>query len=149
MSVPILLCKFHTPEMRAGREKLHPDSRTLIRSVSHIDDAAFLLFFGSRVFENKLGPEIEFFLQIKQTTVRVDHDGLAVFSKFAARVALTFGLDWNARKHPRTAPFAAGLYFGRRMQLSWIVTRFESTIQAGHVSKSTVQKSRVFASQFP
>ena len=140
MCVPILLCKFHTPEMRAWREELHSNSCPLIRSISHINDTAFLFFFGGGIHQHKLGAKIEFLLQIEESAVRIDYDGLAVFAKFAACVTLAFGLDRNAREDARATTLAAGFCLDRHMGLSCNAAGFESTIQPVRVSKSTVQK---------
>ena len=52
---PILWGEFDTPEVRAWREEFDANSRSLIGSVSQVDDSAFLLFLGDRIDQDEFG----------------------------------------------------------------------------------------------
>lgn len=99
MRGPILLSKFHAPEVRARRQEFDTNSRSAVGSIAKIYDAAFLLLFRCGIYEHDFRSQIEFRLQIKQPAMSVDDNCLAAFIKAAAGVTFAFGLDWNARKY--------------------------------------------------
>ena len=105
---PVLRSKIHTPKMRAGRMKFNSNARALLRRVSHVNDAAFLLFFRHRIDQRQVRAQLERFVQIEQPAVRVDDNGLAVLAELASLHVLARSAHRYAREHARTAPLVAG-----------------------------------------
>jgi hypothetical protein len=81
---PIRLGEFDAPEVRGRREEFDADARALFAGVTHIDDAAFLVFFGDRIGEDELGAQFERSMKIEQAAVGVDDDGFGALAEIAA-----------------------------------------------------------------
>ena len=56
---PIGLGEFHAPEVRRRRQKLDAHALATAGILAEVDDAAFLVFLGKRVGDNKLCIVIE------------------------------------------------------------------------------------------
>ena len=97
---PILRGEIDTPEMRTGREKLNTNAHPFFGSVANINHSAFLLFLGHGINQNQVCAECDLFLKIKQPSVSVDHDRLAVFPEFTAMNALARCAHGYTRENP-------------------------------------------------
>jgi len=110
---PIRLREFEAPEVGARRKKLDAHAGALVRSVAKIDDAALLFFFGDGIDEDEFRSQIEGFLQVKQATVGIHHNGMAGFPEFAAVTAFSLCAHGDPRKHAGAAALGARLRFCR------------------------------------
>jgi hypothetical protein len=113
-SGPIRLGEFEAPKVRARREKLDAYAGAFIRSVTKVDDTALLLFFRDWVDQDKLPPKFKRLLEIKQTPVRIHHNGMAGFTEFAAVAGFSLCPHRDPRKYPGAATLSARLSFCRR-----------------------------------
>lgn len=75
--------------------------------------------------------------------MRVDHDSLAVFAKFAATESCPFHAYRDARENSGTAPLAARLGLGHWQKPSCNAHDFESNDTGGDVLKGAVCKMSV------
>jgi hypothetical protein len=101
---PVALGEFHSPKVRAGREKLDAHAGAPVGSVSEVDDSALLLLFRHRIGEHELGSQFEGFLKIEQGAMGIDHNGLAGFAEAAPLVVLALGADSDPGEDSGTAP---------------------------------------------
>jgi hypothetical protein len=104
---PILRREFDSPEVRAGREKFDSDAGTFFGCVAEVDDAAILFFFRAGINQHQLRAHFEFGLQVKETAMSIDDDGLAGFLKFLSQQVSAGGAHRNAGEDARTASLAA------------------------------------------
>ena len=85
---PVLRSKINTPEMRARRKKFDADAGPFFGSVAKVNDSAFLLFLCYRINQQQVCAKRELLLKVKQASVSIDHDRLAVLAKFPTVNAL-------------------------------------------------------------
>src|SRR5471032_969318 len=108
---PILRSEIHAPEMGAGRKKFNTYTHPFFGSIAKINHSAFLLFLSHGINQHQVCTQCDLFLEVKQPSVSVDHDRLAVLPEFTAMDALARGAHGYAGEHPRAAPlFAASLF---------------------------------------
>lgn len=111
-SGPIGRNEIDAPEMRRRSEELDADALALLGGIAEKHDAAFLLFLREGVGENHDGVDRERLVQVHQSAVRVDDDGLASFAE--APVVGVLSRDHHAHAHedPCTAPNLVEIRFG-------------------------------------
>jgi len=97
---PILRREFDAPEVRAGREEFNSHARALFRSIAQVNHAALLLFLGDWVYEHHVRSNLKFFLQVQKATVGVNHDRLAIFTKFLSQDVPTRRANGNSSENP-------------------------------------------------
>jgi hypothetical protein len=108
---PILRGEIDTPEMGTGRKKFNTNTHPFLGSVANINHSAFLLFLSYGINQHQVCAQCDLFLKIKQPSVSVDHDRLAVLPEFTAMNALARCAHRYTGENPRAAPlFAAGLF---------------------------------------
>ena len=95
--------EIHSPEMRRRRKEFHADTLALFDVFANEDHAAFLLFLRERICEDQHSADGQLCFQIEQSTMRVNHNGLAGLAKFAAQGVLAFGGNLHAFENARTA----------------------------------------------
>jgi hypothetical protein len=122
-----LRCEFNAPEMGARREKLNSDARALLGSIADIYDPAFLLFLGHRIDERDIRAHFKRLVQVEQAAMRVDHDGLAVFTKLPPVRVLARRAYRYAREDSGAPPLIALLPFRHGHELSCNARDHEST----------------------
>jgi hypothetical protein len=99
-----------------------------------------LLFFGDRIDQHDFGAQNERFLQVKQATMRIDDDGLAVLAELLAIAILSHRAHGYARENARTTPGAATWLLSHDYLLSCIGPDGESTVRTWKVSKNAARK---------
>jgi hypothetical protein len=99
-----------------------------------------LLFFGDWIDQHDFGTERERLLQIKQATMRIDDDGLAVLAEFPAIAVLGHRAHRYSRENAGTAPGGAVLWFTHGYLVSCIGPDTESTVRTWKVSKNAARK---------
>src|SRR5882762_5086938 len=97
--------------MGAGREKLYSDARAFFGSIADIYDPAFLLFLGHRIDQRNVRAQFQRLVQVEQTAMRVDHDGLAVFTKLPPVRVLARSAHGYAREDSGAPSLVALLRF--------------------------------------
>lgn len=96
--------KINAPEVRRGRQKLHPNPDPFCPALPGKYDPALLLFLSLRVNQHQHFVVIHFVLQHQQAAVRVHHQCLAHLAELLAGVAAAEGLQLHAVKDALAAP---------------------------------------------
>src|ERR1700683_19894 len=104
---PVLRSKTNLPEMGARRKKFDAHAGPFFGSVAKVNDSAFLLFLCYRINQQQVCAKRELFLKIKQASVSIDHDRLAVLAEFPAVNALARCAHWYASENSRAAALLA------------------------------------------
>jgi hypothetical protein len=89
----LLGAEIDTPEMWGGGEKLDADSRAFITRVSQVHDAAFLLLLCFWIDQDEHFAAIDLVTEIQKAAMGADDQSLADFTKLAAFVITTQGLQ--------------------------------------------------------
>src|SRR3974377_1403135 len=94
------------PEMRSGREKLHPHADAALAGIAQIHDPAFLFFLRFRAYQHQDLSMHHFVPKDDQSAVRAHHQRLADLAKLPAILAAPERLQLGLVKHPLAAPLA-------------------------------------------
>jgi hypothetical protein len=132
---PILRSEIDAPEMGAGRKKFDTDTHPFFGSIAKINHSALLLFLSHGINQHQVCAQCDLFLKVKQPSVSIDHDCLAVLPEFTAMYALARRAHGYTGENPRAAPlFAASLLvdlcFAHGLFLSCMARDPESTAPA-------------------
>src|SRR5271170_381547 len=132
---PILRSEIDAPEMGTGRKKFNTHTHPFFGSIANINHSAFLLFLSHGINQHQVCPQCDLFLKVKQPSVSVDHDRLAVLPEFAPMNALARRAHGYTGENTRAAPLlAAGLFvdlcFAHGCFLSCMARDPESTAPA-------------------
>ena len=102
---PVGLGELDAPEVRCGGEEFEANSLAFAGIVAQVDDAAFLLFLGGRIGERQDAAHLQGLVEIDESTVSVDDDGLAEGSE-AFGIAILAGHNHaDTAKDSRAAAF--------------------------------------------
>jgi hypothetical protein len=74
--------------MRSGRKKFHANALPLLGEVADKYHAAFLFLFGDGVDQDNVCAHFHFRLNIKQSAVSINDDGLAILAKLPPHSSL-------------------------------------------------------------
>ena len=96
--------------MGRGSKEFKAYALPLIGSVAEKDDAAFLLFLGEWIGENDHRIHVERLIEIEQSTVRIDYNGLAGFAETPAVCILSRSNHADPHEHSSTAPSFVDIY---------------------------------------
>src|SRR5262249_39899407 len=124
----------HSPEMRRRRQKFNADALAPIAWFTQENDAAFLLFLRSRIFEDKHFAVFNLVLEQQQTTVRVHHHGLASFAELLPVVVLPRRLHRHPAEDPRASSRRSECSFGHSSILK---------VQRGYVNREAYWLYRI------
>ena len=103
---PIGLREFDTPESRRRGEKFDANALALVGIVAEIHNSAFLFILRERIGKDEDGSQFQILVEVKQSSMSVDHDRFADMAKVAALLIFACEQHPNTHEDPGTASFA-------------------------------------------
>jgi len=101
---PIRGRKFDAPEVRRRGNEFEAEPEAALGGTADVDDAAFLVLFGSGAAQSDQRAHIHLRVEIEEGAVRVDDDRFGLLGELVAANVASGRANLHAGKHARTAP---------------------------------------------